>query len=300
MGDKTVKSARAHSPAKLNLFLAVTGRRLDGYHDLVSLAAPLAWGDDLLAEETGNGFALKCDDSRVPRDGTNLILRAAEAFRAESGWRSGVRFTLEKRIPVGAGLGGGSSNAVAALRALNELAGGPLDGAGLLKVAAGLGSDCPLFLNGGPVVMRGRGERIEALPAEAAARLRRRHVCVFKPDFAVSTAGAYVMLADRAPDAYLPPAEAERTLASWLGRPAAVEEILFNTFEVPVFEKFMALPVLLDRLQSRFGLAARMSGSGSACFALLPPAGGPPPQEIGALVREAWGPSAFFAQTSIA
>jgi 4-diphosphocytidyl-2-C-methyl-D-erythritol kinase len=298
---KTVKSARAFSPAKLNLFLAVTGRRPDGYHDLVSLATPLAWGDDLLAEETGGGFALECGDPGVPRDGTNLVFRAAEAFRAASGWRCGVRFILHKRIPVGAGLGGGSSNAVAALRALNELAGGPLDETGLLEIAAGLGSDCPLFLNGGPVVLRGRGERIEPLPDKSAMRLRGRRVLLFKPGFEISTAGAYARLAEREGGAYLPPAEAERSLGCWLAdSSAAAEEILFNSFERPAFERFPALPVLLDRIRIRFGLVPHMSGSGSACFALLPPAGGPAPHEIGAFVRDAWGPSALFVETRIA
>jgi len=296
-----VKSARAHSPAKLNLFLAVTGRRPDGYHELVSLAAPLTWGDDLLAEETEGGFSLECSDPRVPLGRDNLVLRAAEAFQAASGWRGGARFILDKRIPIEAGLGGGSSNAVAALRALNELAGGPLGDAGLLKIAAGVGSDCPLFLNGGPVVMRGRGERIEPLPANPAARLRGRRVFLFKPGIDISTASAYARLADRAPDSYLSAAEAERRLASWLGDPsAAAEDILFNSFERPVFDRFMALPVLLDRMQSRFGLAPRMSGSGSACFALLPSEGGPPPDGVAALVRDAWGSPAFFAEARIA
>jgi len=298
---KTVNSARAFSPAKLNLFLAVTGRRPDGYHDLVSLAVPLTWGDDLKAEEAEHGFSLECNDPRVPLDGTNLILRAAAAFQDASGWRRGARFVLDKRIPIGAGLGGGSSNAVAALGALNELAGGPIDEAGLLKVATAIGSDCPLFLSSGPVVMRGKGERVEALPQKSAARLSGRRVFLFKPGFDISTASAYARLADRAPDAYLPAAKAEQRLAAWLGNPsAAAEEVLFNSFEQSAFGRFMALPVLLERVRARFGLAARMSGSGSACFALLPVEGGPPADEIGAFVRAAWGPAAFFAEARIA
>ena len=289
------------SPAKLNLFLAITARRSDGYHDLVSLAAPLAWGDRLLAEETSQGFSLECDDPRIPRDGANLILRAAAAFQAATGWRGGVRFILEKRIPVGAGLGGGSNNAVAALRAMNHLAGLPLNDAGLFKIAAGIGSDCPLFVSGSPVVMRGRGERIEALPAEPAGRLSGRRVFVLKPGFEISTASAYARLAQRARDGYLPEAEAERRLAAWFGdASAAVEEILFNSFEHPTFERFMALPVLSDRIRIHFGLVLHLSGSGSACFALLPPSGGPRADEVAALVREAWGQSALVTETRMA
>ena len=146
------------APAKLNLFLAITGRREDGFHELVSVVAPLKFGDTLRVEPATE-FSLGCDVPDVPVDGTNLVLRAAQAFAAASGWRGGARFFIEKRIPMGAGLGGGSSNAVAALRALNVLA-GPAQGLApeaLARVAAQLGSDCPLFLHDGPVVMRGRG-----------------------------------------------------------------------------------------------------------------------------------------------
>jgi 4-diphosphocytidyl-2-C-methyl-D-erythritol kinase len=192
------------SPAKINLYLAVTGRRPDGFHDLVSVAAPLAWGDELRAEagdrspEAGkNGFTLECEWADVPLDDTNLVLRAAGAFAAATGWDRPVRFVLTKRIPVGAGLGGGSSNAVAALRALNELAGGTLAPAALAGIAATLGSDCALFVRGEPVVMRGRGEHIESLPAGAAGRLRGRRVLVFKPSFGIATPWAYRRMVER-------------------------------------------------------------------------------------------------------
>ena len=114
------------APAKVNLFLAITGRRADGYHDLVSVVAPVEFGDTLRVEvQVGGGgaarFELGCDDAAVPVDETNLVWKAARAFVAATGWTGGAQFFLEKRIPMGAGLGGGSSDAVAALRALNEL-----------------------------------------------------------------------------------------------------------------------------------------------------------------------------------
>src|SRR6478736_4161009 len=175
------------SPAKLNLFLAVTGRRADGFHDLVSVVAPLTFSDELVAEaadgrrEMGDRrFSLSCDHPDVPVDGSNLVLQAAEAFAVATGWKGAAHFKLTKRIPMGAGLGGGSSNAAAALRALNRLTGGLLDEAQLAAVAATLGSDCVLFLRDAPVVMRGRGERVDLLPAPASARLRRRLVLLFK------------------------------------------------------------------------------------------------------------------------
>lgn len=288
------------APAKLNLFLAVTGRRADGFHDLVSVVAPLAWGDTLTATPAAE-FSLACSDPAVPVDGANLVLRAAAAFAAATGWSGGAAFHLEKRIPMGAGLGGGSSDAVAALRALGRLAGpaATLAPGRLAALAAGLGSDCPLFLADGPVVLRGRGERVEPLPAAAAQRLRGRRVLVFKPAFGIATPWAYSRLAAQAPAGYLPAAEAEARLERWLADPAApAEALLGNNMEPPAFSKFVALPVLLDELRARFGLAPRMSGSGSACFALLDEKTDPAP--VVAAVRDAWGESAFVQVTRLA
>ena len=116
-----MKTITVFSPAKLNLLLAVTGRRADGYHELVSVAAPLDWGDSLtieLAAPATGAFSLECGDPAVPADDSNLVFRAARAFFAAVRRRGGARFSLGKRIPVGAGLGGGSSNAVAAVEAM--------------------------------------------------------------------------------------------------------------------------------------------------------------------------------------
>jgi 4-diphosphocytidyl-2-C-methyl-D-erythritol kinase len=295
-------SVTVFSPAKINLFLAVTGRRTDGFHDLVSVVAPLDFGDDLAAgicaegSPVGRRFVLECNDPEVPVDGTNLVLRAAEAFAAATGWSSGVRFQLTKRIPVGAGLGGGSSNAVAALRALNQLAGGVASEEQLAGIAAELGSDCTLFLKNAPVVMRGRGERVELLAEPAARRLRGRRVLLFKPGFGVSTPWAYsrmvalAALSPALPDVYLPEAAAEKRVAAWCAGDEPAEQLLFNNMGRVVFEKFVALPVLLDELRNHSGPAVQMSGSGSACFAL---AGDDQVTEVEARIRSCWGPTAF-------
>lgn len=289
------------SPAKLNLFLAITGRRPDGFHDLVSVAAPLDFGDWLEAEEGGRStegsgqFSLECDQAEVPVDGSNLVLKAAAAFAAATGWRQTVHFRLTKRIPVGAGLGGGSSNAVAALRALNQLSDGLLDEARLAALAATLGSDCALFLGNAPVGMRGRGERVETLPPGAMARLSGRRVLVFKPSFGISTPWAYGRMVARGAD-YLPAAEAEARLAKWIGGEAPAEELLFNNMAAAAFEKYSALPLLLARLGREAGLAAAMSGSGSACYALLR---GDQPAPVG-LIRECWGAESFVEEARIA
>jgi 4-diphosphocytidyl-2-C-methyl-D-erythritol kinase len=303
-----VNSVTEFSPAKLNLFLAVTGQRADAYHDLVSVVAPLDYGDDLEARseerEARSRFSLECDTPGVPTDGTNLILKAANAFAAATSWQGGVSFKLTKRIPLGAGLGGGSSNAVAALRALNRLSGGALGEAKLAELAGALGSDCPLFLRNAPVIMRGRGERIEPLPATAAARVRGRRVLLFKPGFGISTAWAYGRMSSFAKATedkaavYWPEAQAEARLAAWLGGNAPVEELLANNMEGVAFEKFIALPVLLAKLRRESGIAARMSGSGSACFAVLPDDFAAAP--LIASIRAAWGPPVFVQEARLA
>jgi 4-diphosphocytidyl-2-C-methyl-D-erythritol kinase len=294
------------APAKLNLYLAVTGQRPDGFHDLVSVVALLDFGDTLHVE-AGAGpqeppeFSLTCNDPDVPCDGTNLILMAARAFATATGWNGGATFRLEKRIPMGAGLGGGSSDAVATLKALNRLVGPnrALTTGALMDLAATLGSDCPLFLGTSPAVLRGRGERVAPLPSAVARRLHGRRVLVFKPAFGIATPWAYARLRANAPASYLPLNAAEARLAQWQANGAATtEELLFNNMEPAAFTKFIALPVLRARLEANFGLQPHMSGSGSACFAFLND--DTDVTAVTAAIREAWGESAFVVATQLA
>ena len=290
----------AFAPAKINLLLAITGIRTDGFHSLVSLVAPIRLGDTLwlsLAKEKGAEDILECDYPGVPTDQSNLVLKAVAAFREFFPGLPGVHFILEKRVPHGAGLGGGSSDAACALRLLNEAVGSPLAKTQLATLAARLGSDCPLFLENKPVVMRGRGEQIEALPGAAVAALGGRRLLLFKPAFGVSTAEAYAAMKAAGSTEYLAQSEAEARLAAWLAAPGRNPLPLFNNMESVVFKKYLALPVLLERLQTDFGLAPRMSGSGSACFAFLPDGVNAVPIE--AIIREAWGREAFVCKTTL-
>jgi len=225
-------------------------------------------------------------------------LKAAAAFRKRAHTDAPpIHFILRKEVPAGAGLGGGSSDAAAALRGLNQLAHHPLSAENLRACAAEIGSDVPLFLENAPVIMRGRGEKITALSAPAQAALRGRELLVFKPPFGVPTAWAYARLRERAPAWYVPAAEAEQKLAAWSAAPTWAMLPLENNLEFPVFEKFAALPVLLAELRERFNVRCRMSGSGSACFALLEPDS--PREAITTAVRAAWGPSALIHATRL-
>jgi 4-diphosphocytidyl-2-C-methyl-D-erythritol kinase len=307
-------SVTIFSPAKINLFLAITGRRADGFHNLVSVVAPLDFGDELKATvvERGPGgrFWLDCDVPEVPRDGTNLILKAAVAFAEATGWpeaagRESVHFELKKRIPLGAGLGGGSSNAVAALRAMNTLSGNLLPGVTLATLAIALGSDCALFLHDAPVTMRGRGDQIEIMPEAAAKRLYGQKVLLFKPSFGISTPWAYGRMAAEAPAHYFPTSEAEQRLSRWITGDESLSGLLFNSMEGVAFRKFVALQVMLEKLQVELGVAARMSGSGSTCFALAgrDETTGDARRENAAvtqmkhLIRQGWGEEAFVHET---
>ncbi len=292
-----MNSLTVFAPAKINLFLAITGRRPDGFHDLLSVVAPLEFGDDLvITPTTGSTYSLRCDDPAVPLDETNLVLKAASLFTSATGIKTGAEFLLRKRVPIGAGLGGGSSDGTAALIGLNQLAGSPLGVSELTALASQLGSDCVLFLYGRPSVMRGRGERIEALPDPATMRLSGRRLLIFKPSFGIQTAWAYRQMAADAPAGYVSEATAEQRLTVWMQSPGATaEDLVFNNMESVAFRKFIALPTLLDQLKWRFGLTVGMSGSGSACFALL--AEKEDVSVIKSAIQEAWGEEAVVVET---
>jgi len=287
------------APAKINLFLAITGPRADGFHELISLVCPLDWGDTLLlnAKPGASADTLECDLPEVPTDATNLVLKAAAAFRQRTA-APPAHFTLRKAVPAGAGLGGGSSDAAAALRGLNQLAAQPLGLDELRACAAEVGSDVPLFLENAPVIMRGRGEKIEVLPEAARAALRGRELLVFKPPFGIPTAWAYKRMRAKAPEWYVPAAVAEKKLADWRRAPAWETLPLENNLEFPAFEKFASLPALLEELRQRFGLRCRMSGSGSACFALMDNRSQLPAMEQ--TIRAAWGPAAVMQAARLA
>ena len=280
--------------AKLNLSLAITGRRADGFHELVSLVAAVELADEL-AFTPGPAFALTCDDPTVPADGSNLVLRAAEVYARHRPDCVRGTFRLTKRIPHGAGLGGGSSDAAAALRLLDQAAPTPLGPEALEGFAAEVGSDCAYFVRGGLKVMRGRGERLAAMPEAPAAALRGRRVLIIKPPFGIPTPEAYAGLAKAG--RYQASADAEARLAAWTATPDADPAELGNDLAAPVFAKHLALPTALGWLRERHGLTFRLTGSGSACFAWAGPE-----VEVGSIqrtLRAAWGPAAWLADTRI-
>ena len=284
-----------HCPAKLNLFLAVTGRRADGYHDLVSLVSQLALGDELEADLfTAGADTLVCDDAALSVDADNLVLKAAAAYRRRVPEAPWVAWKLTKRVPYGAGLGGGSSDAATALRILNKACGDVLDADRLAAVAAEVGSDCPLFLRTGPVVMRGRGELLSEVPQAAREALVGRGVVVVKPDFGVPTGWAYGALDKVA--AFTAPDVAEAELNRWLADPAS-EIPVRNSFMDVVFRKYQCFDALNAVLRAANLPQLILTGSGSACFAFADKAQA---GEIAKLAKRALGEDCFVQFTAIA
>ncbi len=280
--------------AKLNLSLAITGRRPDGFHELVSLVAPVALADTLTLD-AGRPLGLTCDDPALPVDGSNLVLKAAAAYVRRRPAAPTGHFHLTKRVPHGAGLGGGSSDAAAALRLLDRLSGEPLGLAALELIAAEVGSDCPFFVRGEAAVMRGRGELLAPLPPAARAALAGRRVVVVKPPFGVPTPEAYGLFVRCG--VRRTSASAEAVLGAWLAVPAGEPSASGNDLTAPVFAKHVALPVGLAAFARLTGSAWRMTGSGSACFAFV--AEGFDPAGLRAEMKRTWGPGAWSELTRI-
>lgn len=212
--------------------------------------APLALADEIDLELTSDAaLVFTCSDPSVPQGSTNLALKAVEAFQSATGKFVGGRMHLEKHIPHGAGLGGGSSDAGAVLVALNHLTGCNLDPRKLEEIAAEIGSDVPFFIGGSPAWIEGRGERV--LPTDLPAEFP---LVLIKPPFPVPTGWAY--------GAWAESSNPRATDGVWFG---GVEWV--NDLEAPVFEKFVALPVIRNWLLEKAGIrVARMSGSGSTIF----------------------------------
>ena len=156
-----VKKLTIQAPAKINLILRVLSKRLDGYHEIDSLMTKVALCDTLTIETAEEGIAVDCPGHPDLCGPENLAHRAAESFYHEIGLRPGVKIRIEKRIPLQAGLGGGSSNAAAVLSGMQRLTGKPLEEEALSRLAAGLGADVPFFLKEGPCRCRGLGEIVE-------------------------------------------------------------------------------------------------------------------------------------------
>jgi 4-diphosphocytidyl-2-C-methyl-D-erythritol kinase len=244
------------APAKINLSLKILGRRDDGFHEIETVIAPISLCDEIKIDrdDPKEGIEFRCDDASVPQGDDNLAVRAAKIFLEGAKLKSGVAIELKKKIPHGAGLGGGSSDAATILLTLNELFKTNLPGEALAKMGETIGSDVPFFIFQSAAICRGRGELVTPL------KLREQlSILLFKPAFVVPTEWAYSRWQDSGEIPGIPYA------AQQFG-----DQTFINDLERPVFEKFVFLARLKMWLlrQPEVGVPL-MSGSGSTMFAVM-------------------------------
>jgi 4-diphosphocytidyl-2-C-methyl-D-erythritol kinase len=255
------KSVRLPAFAKINLHLQVLGKRPDGYHELRTIFQTISLCDTLeLSLSRKPGITLAVSDSNLPSGPENLVYRAIEAIAREIGLQGGIHARLEKRIPVARGLGGGSSDAAAALIGILKLTGAKVPLKKLAEIAAGLGADVPFFLFGGRALAVNRGDEIYPLTDVA-----RRLVVVVSPnDIGVSTKDAYQWLSAELTNRPEAPNIWGFCALCW-SRPGKVS----NDFDGPVFRRHPRLGEIRDGLLKRGAAEAALAGSGSAVFGIF-------------------------------
>jgi 4-diphosphocytidyl-2-C-methyl-D-erythritol kinase len=242
------------APAKINLSLKVLGRQTDGFHEIETLIAPISLSDELNIEKHGKRIDFRCNDPSVPGGDENLVVRAAKAFFGQTKLKGGVSIELKKKIPHGAGLGGGSSDAAATLLGLDWIFETHLSQGDLANLGSQIGSDVPFFIFCSAAFCKGRGEIVT--PVKLPKPLS---ILLLKPEFGVPTKWAYSRWKD----------SKELPGISYASQ-QFLDQTFVNDLERPVFEKFIFLAALKTWLlkQAEVG-AALMSGSGSTVFAVM-------------------------------
>lgn len=255
-------SVRLPAFAKVNLCLHVLGRRPDGYHELRTLFQSITLHDVLeLTKLRARAISLEIDDSALPTGRENLVWRAIEAMRLELNYRGGIHARLSKQIPVARGLGGGSSDAAAAIIGMLRLTGRKLPLARAMEIGAALGADVPFFLFGGRSLGVSRGDELYPLPDGP-----KYSVVVVSPNgIAVSTRDAYRWVSSELTKRKSPRKISGFCALCWSRQEAS----LSNDFERPVFRRYPRLAAIRRALLQQGAAGAALAGSGSAVFGLF-------------------------------
>lgn len=263
---ETVATVQVCAPAKVNLVLRVLGRRPDGYHEVWSLLQTVGLEDELTVRVRpgSSGLQVQCDDADLPTDGRNLVHRAAALVLERAGKSVGLEIRLSKRIPVSAGLGGGSSDAAATIAALNHVLGLGWSAGVMAQVGEALGSDVPFFFFAPTAWVRGRGEAVSALTVRGT-----RWVVLVYPGFPIGTRWAYDQLSAMR-DQVRPMREAHQQMAaksslSW----DEVIPLMENDFEEVLASTHGIVREIRRKLLAEGAEAALLSGSGSSVFGLF-------------------------------
>ncbi len=254
------------SYAKINLFLTVSRKRPDGYHDIETLFERISLADEITLRRASSGIKIKTNSKKLPRGRANIAYRAAELLKKKFGVREGVIIGIKKNIPIAAGLGGGSSNAATVLVGLNRLWRLDLSKKELMKLALQLGSDVPFFILDTPLALgSGRGEVLREIKAPG---LKIWH-CLVKPGFSISTKTAYQSLKSSC----LTPQKANVKMllhSIQKGKASTLARLLVNSLEVTLNKRVVTIFELKKKLLEQGALGCLMSGSGSAVFGIYP------------------------------
>ena len=253
------------APAKINLYLEIINKRQDGYHNIESLMHTVSLFDELeLSEIKEDKIELVCSDSSLPADKNNLVYKAAEKFKHRYKIDRGIKINLTKNIPMGAGLGGGSSDAAAVLLALNKVWKINDTVKNLESLASTLGADVAFFLTGGTAKVSGIGDIVEKIKSKTEHKY---DFILVKPNFGVSTADAYSKIKFPLTNVHKID-KITNTFEQGLLNLDAAKALFFNRFEEFVFGEYPEIKRIKDILESA-GCAALMSGSGATVFGLL-------------------------------
>ncbi|GAB1402509.1 4-(cytidine 5'-diphospho)-2-C-methyl-D-erythritol kinase [Elusimicrobiota bacterium] len=250
------------APAKINLYLEIINKRPDGYHNIESIMHTVSLFDILeFTLTSGSEIELSCNDKSLPVDSTNLVYKTAKKMQEKYNVKQGIQIHLTKNIPMGAGLGGGSSDSATTIKALNKMWNINASKEELEAFAKTLGADVPFFLTGGTAKIEGIGEIVTKIPAK-----NKFFVVLVKPDFGVSTVYAYSKvkfpLTNQRKIHRITDALREKAFTTQVAK-----ELLFNRFEEFVFPENFEIEKIKKTLES-FGCASLMSGSGATVFAL--------------------------------
>ena len=254
---------RVNAHAKINLYLKIHGKRTDGYHELTTVMQSISLYDEIDIGVIPGGIEISSDRSEMPSDRANLMWRAAESFFERTGIQNGISIQIKKKIPIAAGLGGGSSDAAAILKSLNYLHGGILSDPELHLLAQNLGSDVPFFIHGGTAIARGRGERIERIRFPG-----RMTVLLINPGFPVSTAEIYRHMR-------LMLTSGERTLSITTAfsaeafRNGSIFGRMHNDLEDTVLDRYPEISRVKRFLMDAGASASMVSGSGGTVFGIF-------------------------------
>jgi len=247
------------SPAKINLFLHVTGKRPDGYHELITLMCCVGLYDSVTIDPGLKEISITCSDPKVPEDETNLAFKAASLFFKTLNKPEGVKISIKKNIPVGAGLGGGSSNAASVLSALNRYYDFPFSQDELISMGLSIGADVPFFIYRKPAIATGIGENLKAYE-----RISKFHVLLVYPGFSVSTAEVYNNL-----NLGLTKCPKKLNYRSFIEQDFDIECHLCNDLETVAESRYPDIPAAKKALLSHGARGALMSGSGPTVFGLF-------------------------------